>query len=119
MKYLRSAEAFALLALISSAACAPKSPEQQIVADAASALGGREKILAVKTITIEGEGTNGNLGQDMTMESTGQRFDVTAYKRVIDVMNASSRTEQTRTPNFAYFQGPQPQKQVFGVSSDG
>ena len=67
-----------------------------------------------KTIVLEGEGTNGNLGQDMTMEAAGQAFQVTGYKRTIDLAGGRSRTEQTRTPNFAYFQGPQPQKQQFG-----
>ena len=56
-------------AAITIAACAPQAPEQQIIADAADALGGRDKVLAVNTITIEGEGTNGNLGQDMTMDA--------------------------------------------------
>jgi len=101
---------------ITIAACAPRSPEQRIVADAASALGGRDRILAVKTITLEGEGTNGNLGQDMTMEASGELFTVTGYRRVIDIANIRSRIEQTRTPNFAYFQGPQPQKQILGVA---
>ncbi len=96
--------------------CTAKSTEQRIVDDAASALGGRSRILAVKTIVLEGEGTNGNLGQDMTMESTGQAFVVTGYKRAIDVENGRVRMEQTRTPNFAYFQGPAPQKQIVGVA---
>jgi glyoxylase-like metal-dependent hydrolase (beta-lactamase superfamily II) len=96
-------------------ACAQPAPEQQIVNDAAAALGGRDRILAVKTLVLEGDGTNGNLGQDMTMEASGQSFQVTGYKRAIDVAGGRSRTEQTRTPNFAYFQGPQPQKQVSGV----
>jgi glyoxylase-like metal-dependent hydrolase (beta-lactamase superfamily II) len=104
------------LALFIIAGCAAKPPEQQIIADAADALGGRDRILAVKTIVIEGEGTNGNLGQDMTMEANGQVFNVTGYRRAIDVQNLRSRTEQTRTPNFAYFQGPQAQKQLFGVA---
>ena len=99
-------------------ACAQPAPEQRIVNDAATALGGRERILAVKTLVLEGEGTNGNLGQDMTMEASGQSFQVSGYKRTIDVAGARSRTEQTRTPNFAYFQGPQPQKQVSGIDGD-
>lgn len=99
-------------------ACSKQPPEQQIVADAASALGGRSRVLAVKTIVIEGEGTNGNLGQDMTMDASSQAFVVTGYKRSIDLVNLRARTEQTRTPNFAYFQGPQPQKQVLGVDGD-
>jgi glyoxylase-like metal-dependent hydrolase (beta-lactamase superfamily II) len=88
--------------------------EQQIVQDAAAALGGRDRILALKTLTIEGEGTNGNLGQDMTPEASGQLFNVTGYKRSIDLAGGRVRIEQIRTPNFAYFQGMQPQKQVVG-----
>jgi glyoxylase-like metal-dependent hydrolase (beta-lactamase superfamily II) len=99
-------------------ACTSATPEQQIVNDAASALGGRDRILAVRTLVIEGEGTNGNLGQDMTPEATGQAFAVTGYKRAIDVAAGHARIEQTRTPNFAYFQGPQPQKQVLGIAGD-
>jgi glyoxylase-like metal-dependent hydrolase (beta-lactamase superfamily II) len=52
----------------------------------------------------------------MTMESSSQAFVVTGYKRAIDVPGSRARTEQTRTPNFAYFQGPAPQTQVFGVA---
>ena len=36
----------------------------------------------------------------------------------MDIVNLRARTEQTRTPNFAYFQGPQAQKQVLGVDGD-
>ena len=111
----------AWLALVAAAAltgCARPSPEQQIVNDAAAALGGREKIQAVKTFVIEGEGTNGNLGQDMTPEAVSQTFKVTAYKRAVDVAAGRARIEQTRTPNFTYFQGQAPQKQVSGVDGD-
>jgi len=106
------------LAAAAAAACSTATPEQKIVNDAASALGGRDRILAVKTIVIEGEGSNGNLGQDMTPEATGQKFALSGYKRSIDVANSRARIEQTRTPNFAYFQGQQPQKQVLGVDGD-
>src|SRR4029077_19397096 len=108
-----------LLVFIASAVSAcSQPPEKQIVADAASALGGRNRILAVKARAIEGEGTNGNLGQDMTMDAASQQFVVSGYKRSIDVVNLRARTEQTRTPNLAYFQGPQAQKQVLGVDGD-
>ena len=106
-----------LIAAVVISACS-QAPEKQIVADAASALGGRSRILAVKTLVIEGEGTNGNLGQDMTMEAASQQFVLSGYKRAVDVVNLRARTEQTRTPNFAYFQGPQAQKQVVGVDGD-
>jgi glyoxylase-like metal-dependent hydrolase (beta-lactamase superfamily II) len=98
--------------------CTRLSPEQQIVADAATAMGGRDRILAVKTLVIEGNGTNGNLGQDMTPEATSQTFTVTDYRRTIDVAARRARTEQTRTPNFTYFQGQAAQKQVQGIDGE-
>src|SRR5438874_10290593 len=106
-----------LLALCCSA-CAQSTPEQQIVNDAAAALGGRDRILAVKTLVIEGDGKNGNLGQDMTPEATTEAFMLSGYKRAIDVAGRRVRIEQTRTPNFAYFQGMAPQKQVQGLDGD-
>src|SRR5439155_25455296 len=106
-----------LLALCCSA-CAQSTPEQQIVNDAAAAMGGRDRILAVKTLVIEGDGKNGNLGQDMTPEATGQAFILSDYKRTIDLAGHRARLEQTRTPNFAYFQGMAPQKQVQGLDGD-
>lgn len=106
----------ALLAATTLIGCAQPTPEQQIVNDAAQALGGRDRILAVKTLVIEGEGTSvPQLGQDMTPEATSQNFRVTGYRRLVDVAADRARVEQTRTPNFAYFQGPAPQKQVAGV----
>src|SRR5262249_48140868 len=101
-----------------AAACTQPTPEQQVINDAATAMGGRDRVLAVKTITIEGEGTNGNLGQDLTPERTAQTFTLTGYKREIDVAGNRSRLEQTRTPTFPYFQGQQPQRQIQGVAGE-
>jgi glyoxylase-like metal-dependent hydrolase (beta-lactamase superfamily II) len=98
--------------------CTHLSPEQQIISDAATALGGRDRIEAVKTLVIEGEGTNGNLGQDMRPDATTQTFKVTAYKRAVDLAGHRWRVEQTRTPNFTYFQGPAPQRQVMGMDGE-
>src|SRR5260221_2910794 len=105
----------AIFAAATLAACAQLPPEQQIVNDAADALGGRARVLAVKTLVIEGAGINGNLGQDMTPDTVGQAFTLSGYKRAIDVGAGRMRIEQTRTPNFTYFQGQQPQKQVLGI----
>lgn len=98
--------------------CAQPTPEQKVVEDAAAALGGRDAILKAKTLTVEGEGTNGNLGQDMTPEAAGQTFRVTGYKRVVDLAAERMRVEQTRTPGFTYFQGQAAQKQVQGVDGE-
>jgi glyoxylase-like metal-dependent hydrolase (beta-lactamase superfamily II) len=91
------------------------TPEERIVDDAAAALGGREAVLAARTLVLEGGGSNGNLGQDMTPEATGQTFTVTQYRRAIDLAAGRVRIEQTRTPNFPYFQGQAPQRQVLGL----
>ena len=103
-----------LLALLLTA-CARPTPEKQAVNDAAAALGGAERIAAVKTIVIEGEGTQYNLGQDVVPGASGQTFTVNPYKRSIDVQAGRSRTELTRTPNFAYFLGRTAQRQIQGI----
>jgi glyoxylase-like metal-dependent hydrolase (beta-lactamase superfamily II) len=108
----------ALVAATAFNACATATPEQQIVNDAASALGGRDRLLAVKTLVLEGGGTNGNLLQDMTPDASGQTFLVSSYRRSIDIASGRGRTEQTRTPSFAYFQGMAPQRQVLGIDGD-
>ncbi|RPH60144.1 MAG: hypothetical protein EHM89_09430, partial [Acidobacteria bacterium] len=105
----------ALLAAVMFAACSQPTPEQQVVNDAAAALGGADRILAVKTIVVEGEGTQYNLGQDVIPKASGQTFTVTEYKRAIDVAGGRARTELTRRPNFTFFQGQAGQRQVQGI----
>lgn len=108
----------ALFAAVMVSACSRSTPEQQTVNDAAAALGGASRIQSVKTIVIEGEGTQGNLGQDMTPEATGQTFQVSTYRRAVDVAGGRARTELTRAPNFQYFAGQMPQKLVQGVDGE-
>ena len=106
------------LALLTAAlftACAKPAPEQKLVNDAASALGGADRLLAVKTLVIEGEGTQYNLGQDVLPNASGQTFAVTQYKRAIDVAAERARTELTRVPKFIFWQGLAPQRQVQGL----
>src|SRR5262245_26018044 len=91
------------------------APEQQIVNDAAAALGGADRIRAVKTLVIEGWGTQYNLGQDVVPGASGQTFTVADYKRSVDVAGVRARTELTRTPNFTFFQGPAAQRQIGGI----
>jgi glyoxylase-like metal-dependent hydrolase (beta-lactamase superfamily II) len=97
------------------AACSQATPEQQIVNDAAEALGGADRIRAVKTFVVEGDGTQYNLGQDVTPEASGQTFTVTDARYAVDVAGGRTRFEFTRRPNFTYFQGPQAQRLVQGL----
>jgi len=96
-------------------ACAAATPEQQFVNAAATALGGRDRVSAVRTLVLEGEGRQFNLGQDMRPGASDQTFTVTGWKRQIDLSRHRMRQELTRTPTFAYFQGPAPQRQVQGI----
>ncbi|MGH9350539.1 MAG: MBL fold metallo-hydrolase [Vicinamibacterales bacterium] len=106
----------ALVIIVVFPACARLTPEQQIVEDAVSALGGRDRVLAVKTLVLDGEGTQFNLGQDMTPGAATQTFTVSAYRRAIDVANGRARAGLKRTPGFAYFRGPAPQQQTADLS---
>ncbi|OFW17059.1 MAG: hypothetical protein A3F70_17285 [Acidobacteria bacterium RIFCSPLOWO2_12_FULL_67_14] len=107
---------FAWLAVaVFTASCARATPEQQVVNDAAGAMGGADAVRAATRMAIEGEGTQYNPGQDLTPSASGQTFTVTGYRRVIDLEAGRARTELTRQPAFTFFQGPQPQKQVQGI----
>ena len=100
------------------AGCTTPTSTPQSADDIARALGGRDRIAAIKTMTMEGGGRAKNLGQDMTWEATGQSFVLTDVKRTFDLGGERMRSEQTRTPDFLYFQGPQPQRQIAGVDGD-
>jgi glyoxylase-like metal-dependent hydrolase (beta-lactamase superfamily II) len=99
-------------------ACSSATPEQRALDEVAEALGGRARLMAVNTLVLEGEGTNWNVGQDMTIDATGQRFAVSGYRRAMDLLNGRMRVQQTRTPNFLYFQGQTPQQQTFGLDGE-
>ncbi|MEW6323469.1 MAG: MBL fold metallo-hydrolase [Acidobacteriota bacterium] len=104
--------------IVAAAACAVPTPEERFTTDAADALGGRGRLLALRTIDMEGEGRQLNLGQDMTWEAEGQHFTLSPFRRALSLVERRVRTEQVRTPNFLYFQGPQPQRQIVGLDGD-
>ncbi len=98
--------------------CAQLTPEQQRISDVTNAVGGATRLQSARTLSLEGEGRNFNLGQDMRPDATTQTFTVNGYKRVYDLASGRMRLEQTRTPDFAFFQGPQPQRQIAGIDGD-
>ncbi len=104
--------------LILAAACTRLAPEQQLVHDAAEALGGVDRVRAAGVVVLEGTGRQWNLGQDLRPGLADQTFTVSAYQRAIDLDAVRMRTTLSRTPNFAYFQGPQAQTQVQGLDGD-
>jgi glyoxylase-like metal-dependent hydrolase (beta-lactamase superfamily II) len=104
-----------VLTLVMLSACARPTEEQRVINDTAAAIGGAERLRAVKTLVIEGEGMQYNLGQDVAPSASGQTFAVTEYRRAIDVANERARTDLSRVPKFTYWQGLAPQRQVQGI----
>ena len=106
------------LVIVSGAACERLTPEQQLVHEAAEALGGLQPVVTAQAIVLEGTGRQFNLGQDMRPGLAEQTFTVSAFARALDLTAPRMRTTLTRTPNFAYYQGPQAQTQVQGIDGD-
>jgi hypothetical protein len=92
----------ALLTLILAQACSSRPPEQQLVADAAQALGGRSAIEGVQSLRIEGGGTAYLLGQNLVPDADLPTYEVTGYARTIDLAAERTATRQTRTAQFLF-----------------
>src|SRR5262245_61196838 len=80
--------------------CTATTPEKALINDAASALGGADRIRAVNTLILEGTGENGNLGQNVAPDAALPMFTVNEYKRALDLTKHRARLEQTRTARF-------------------
>lgn len=63
-------------------------------------MGGRDRILSVRTLLLEGAGENYSLGQNMSPEAAPPVFAVTELRRSIDFANRRWRHEQSREPRF-------------------
>src|ERR1051325_11229345 len=100
-KTCSSVVAVAVLAGLTGA-CAKESPERQAILDAADAMGGRQKILAVKTLTIHGEGDAPNVGQNTMPDSELPNWKVTGLKRTIDLKKHRMRMQPVRTAPFLF-----------------
>ncbi len=107
-----------LALLVTGMGCAAATPEERALYETVAALGGGDRLFSANALVLEGEGTHWNVGQDMTIDATGQTFAVTPYRRTIDIGKGRMLVQQTRTPNFLYFQGPLPQQQLFGLDGD-
>jgi len=86
--------------------CGRRSPELNAVKAAAEAMGGKDKILAVMTLIVEGEGENSNLGQNRTPDAPLTVWKITNFKRTIDLSDGLNkgrmRVEQVRTAQFPF-----------------
>jgi glyoxylase-like metal-dependent hydrolase (beta-lactamase superfamily II) len=73
---------------------------QSAALDAAAAtMGGKDRILAVRTLVLEGTGTQLNFGQNVAPFAASQ-FEVTAWRRAFDFANRRWFMDLTRVPKF-------------------
>jgi len=90
----------AVLTLVS--ACAPAPPERQLVNDAAAALGGGDRIRALKSIGVDGEADAPNIGQNRLPDSELPNWKVTDYHRTTDLANDRTDMTQKRIAQFQF-----------------
>jgi glyoxylase-like metal-dependent hydrolase (beta-lactamase superfamily II) len=97
--------AFAL-GLGGTAAAQSATPEAQLVASAAEALGGAERLRARRTIRLRGYGHESyqDGGSNITTEPTApeKMTILTAYERVIDLSNARTRVRSRQSRAFIF-----------------
>ena len=114
----RSSKVFvAALSLVPALLFAQATP-QQVIDDAAAALGGRDRILAIRTLVTEGQGKDFSFGQGARPDEMGSQSDpwkVTGYKRAYDLAAGRARFEQTRVSLDAFYAGPDPAKALQGI----
>jgi glyoxylase-like metal-dependent hydrolase (beta-lactamase superfamily II) len=94
---------------------------QQIVNDAAAALGGKERLLAVKTLMLEGGGHDFQVDQEFAYDELGSQFlayQLRDYKRAYDLANGRGRFEQVREAQFTIFNGERPQRTIQALDGD-
>ena len=93
---MRSASTILLALTALPALAQPQSPALDA---AVTAMGGRQRLLAVRTLVLEGTGENLNFGQNHTPFAE-TKFEVTSFRRVYDFQNLRAFQDQTRVPRF-------------------
>lgn len=91
-----------LLACAICGACRRVPLARSVIDDAAKALGGKQRIEAIKSLTVEGAGTDTNLGQNVTPEGELPVWKVTEYKQTVDPGRGRVRIQQTRVAQFLF-----------------
>ena len=103
--------------LILVGACAQATPEQQVIDEAAEALGGADRIRSLKALTIQGTGSAPNPGQNRTPDDELPVWKVNEFTRTVDLVNWRTRAQQVREAQFL-FAGDLVQRQTQGLDGD-
>ena len=104
--FLNAALLAAALSLSGTAAAQSTTAEAQLVASAAEALGGAERLRALRTIRLRGYGHESyqDGGSNITTEPTApeKMTTLTAYERVIDLANGRTRVKSRQSRAFIF-----------------
>ena len=106
-----------LLAIGLLTGCASVPPERQIIADVAAALGGAERLAALRAFTIEATGIAPNAGQNRMPDDDLPVWRVNEYRRTTDLVNRRMRIQQVREAQFL-FAGDLVQRQTQGLDGN-
>jgi glyoxylase-like metal-dependent hydrolase (beta-lactamase superfamily II) len=79
-----------------------ESSGTEAINSAAQALGGKDKIMAIQTLSMEGSGLAPNIGQNPHPEGPLPTWWVPEFKRSIDLAHNRARTEQHRIGMFPF-----------------
>jgi glyoxylase-like metal-dependent hydrolase (beta-lactamase superfamily II) len=94
---------------------------RQLFEDAAAAMGGHDRIMAVKTLVFEGAGHDFQVDQEYSYDEIGSQFlvyQLRDYKRAYDLANGRGRFEQVREAQATIFNGERPQRTVQALDGD-
>ena len=96
--------------LLAAAACRDsRSPERELVDRAVRFMGGADRLLGPRSLSIEGDGEVALLGQDVGTPSVPAAWKVTGWRRTIDLNARRMRVwQQTRQPMFVWAFKPPP-----------
>src|SRR5215831_15425291 len=97
---------------------AAQTPEQQVVKDAAAALGGRDHVMAVKTLLLEGAGnfvgiTSLRYDDDIGFKSAIEQL--RDWRRAYDLANGRAKFELTRMVEYPFYIGDAPTRTIQGL----
>ena len=107
---------FASLAAVTILGCARTG--QDVIEDAAEAMGGAEVIAAARTLVMEGTGTTYRLGQNPSPDADLPIYELHSYRKEVDLDNRRWRTEQIRTGHFLTSNPVDRQSRVEAVDGD-
>src|SRR6516165_4623341 len=103
-----------LLPSLLACACTQVPPERQLIEEAATALGGKQRLQSVHTLIIEGDGVAPMMGQSRMPDGDEPVWRVGPFERTIDLDHERGRVKQVRVAQFL-FAGPTTQQLDQGV----